>query len=73
MSAGLEIEAMHDDDARDQEAAGAANRRAKILTPSLPEKDDPNIAAALAAASGSGAPPASLSDRLAALKTRQGA
>ena len=67
------LEAMHDAAARDQEAAGAANRKAKILTPSSPEKDDPNIAAALAAASGSGAPPASLSDRLAALKARQGA
>jgi chromosome segregation ATPase len=66
------LEAMHDAAARDQEAAGAASRKAKILAPSSPEKDDPNIAAALRAASGTGAPPATLSDRLASLKARHG-
>lgn len=65
------LEAMHDAAARDEEAAGAASRKAKILAPSSPEKDDPNIAAALAIAGGGGAPSgASLTDRLAALKAR---
>ena len=52
-------------------ALKAANAKAKLLRPSAPEKEDPNIAAALAAASGKTAP-TSLSDRLAALKAKQG-
>ncbi len=67
------LEAMHDTASRDQEAAAAANRKAKILAPSSPEKEDPNIAAALAATRGGQAPAGSLSERLAALKARQGA
>lgn len=52
--------------------ADAAMTRSKLLTPSNAEKEDANIAAALAKASGETAAPAdqSLSDRLAALKKK---
>ena len=52
--------------------ADAAMTRSRLLTPTDTEKDDPNIAAALAKASGEAAAPAaqSLSDRLAALKKK---
>jgi chromosome segregation ATPase len=52
--------------------ADAALTRSKLLTPTDTEKEDPNIAAALAKASGEPAAPASqsLSDRLAALKKK---
>jgi len=61
------LKAMQDTAAKDLAAAEAANAKAKLLAPSAPEKDDPNIAAAMAAASGKPAA-SSLSDRLAALK-----
>ncbi len=61
------LKAMQDTAAKDLAAAEAANAKAKLLAPSAPEKDDPNIAAAMAAASGKPAP-SSLADRLAALK-----
>jgi chromosome segregation ATPase len=61
------LKAMQDTAAKDLASAEAANAKAKLLRPTAPEKEDPNIAAALAAASGK--PTASsLSDRLAALK-----
>ncbi|CAO3437885.1 hypothetical protein [Azospirillum doebereinerae] len=63
------LKAMQDTAAKDLAAAEAANAKAKLLTPSAPEKDDPNIAAAMAAASGK-TTPSSLSDRLAALKAK---
>jgi hypothetical protein len=66
------LKAMQDAAAKDLMAAEAAGAKARMLTPTQPEKDDPNIAAALAAASGTGAPPQTLSARLAALKSRQG-
>jgi chromosome segregation ATPase len=50
----------------------AATAKAKLLRPTQPEHDDPNIAAALAAVSGKSPTPQSLSDRLAALKSRGG-
>jgi chromosome segregation ATPase len=62
------LKAMQDNAARNLAEAEAANSKAKLLTPTKPEQDDPNIAAALAAASGKGGPAASLSDRLAALR-----
>ncbi|QCG92420.1 hypothetical protein E6C67_00300 [Azospirillum sp. TSA2s] len=65
------LKAMQDTAAKDLAAAEAANAKAKLLRPSAPEKEDPNIAAALAAASGKTVP-TSLSDRLAALKAKQG-
>lgn len=65
------LKAMQDSAARDLAAAEAANAKAKLLKPTRPEQDDPNIAAALAAASGARPTPASLTDRLAALRQRQ--
>ena len=65
------LKAMQDTAAKDLMAAEAAGAKARLLTPTQPEKDDPNIAAALAAASGAGATPQTLSARLAALKARQ--
>lgn len=69
-SLSVALKAMQDATAKDLAEAEAANAKAKLLTPSSPEKEDPNIAAAMAAASGK--PVAtSLSDRLAALKAKQ--
>ena len=65
------LKAMQDAAAKDLMAAEAAGAKARLLTPTRPEQDDPNIAAALAAASGTQAPPQTLSARLAALKARQ--
>jgi hypothetical protein len=42
--------------------------KARLLRPTKPEEDDPNIAAALAAAAGKPSAPQSLSERLATLK-----
>src|SRR5215467_4032129 len=64
------LKAMHDAAARDLASADAAAAKAKLLRPTQPEHDDPNIAAALAAASGKPAAPQSLGDRLTALKAR---
>jgi chromosome segregation ATPase len=64
------LKAMHEAAARDLASADAAAAKAKLLRPTQPEHDDPNIAAALAAASGAPTAPQSLSDRLAALKAR---
>jgi hypothetical protein len=44
--------------------------KAKLLRPTRPEQEDPNIAAALSAAAGRSTAPKSLSERLAALKAR---
>jgi chromosome segregation ATPase len=52
------------------DAAAAANLKATTLAPQDHEKEDPNIAAALAAAAGAPAAPQSTADRLAALKSR---
>lgn len=51
-----------------EDAAGAANLKALTLAPQDYEKDDPNIAAAMAGASGEPTKPQSVSERLAALK-----
>jgi hypothetical protein len=64
------LKAMQDAAARDLASADAAASKAKLLRPTQPEQDDPNIAAALAAASGQSPAPQNLSDRLAALKAR---
>ena len=66
------LKAMHDAASRDLASADAAAAKAKLLRPTQPEQDDPNIAAALAAASGKSPAPQSLSDRLAVLKARAG-
>ena len=64
------LKAMNEAAARDLASADAATAKAKLLRPTQPEHDDPNIAAALAAASGKPAAPQSLGDRLAALKAQ---
>ena len=64
------LKAMQDNAARNLATAEAANAKAKLLAPTAPEKDDPNIAAAMAQVSGAGPTPTSLSDRLAALQSR---
>ncbi|HEX6978693.1 MAG TPA: hypothetical protein VF342_05295 [Alphaproteobacteria bacterium] len=64
------LKAMQDRAAKDLAAAEAANAKAKLLQPTRPEKDDPNIAAALAAVSGDRPAPANLTERLAAIRQR---
>jgi chromosome segregation ATPase len=65
------LKAMQDNAARNLAAAEAANAKAKLLKPTRPEQDDPNIAAAMAKVSGAGPTPSTLTDRLAALRQRQ--
>lgn len=62
------LKAMQDASAKNLAEAEAANSKAKLLRPTEPEKEDPNIAAAMAAAAGKSPAPQSLADRLAALK-----
>jgi chromosome segregation ATPase len=66
------LKTMQDAAARDLAAAEAANAKARLLKPTSPEEGDPNITAALAAVSGTKPPPQNLSERLAAVKARQG-
>jgi chromosome segregation ATPase len=66
------LKAMRENADRDLAQAGSANAKAKLLSPTRPEKDDPHIAAAMNAVTGGGAPQGSLSDRLAALRRRGG-
>lgn len=65
------LKAMQDNAARNLAEAEAANAKAKLLQPTRPERDDPNIAAAMQAASGALPAPTGLSERLAALRGRQ--
>ena len=51
-------------------SADAQMSKARLLRPTRPEQDDPNIAAALAVAAGKSPAPQSLSERLAALKAQ---
>lgn len=71
-SLGTALGAMQEAAAKDNQAAEAANYKAKLLSDNGHKEiaDDPNIAAALAEASGAARTPESLSDRLAALKNR---
>ena len=64
------LKAMQEAANRDLASADAATAKARLLRPTQPEQNDPNIAAALAAASGKSPAPQSLSDRLAALRAR---
>jgi len=66
------LKAMNESAARDVASADAAAAKAKLLAPTHPEKDDPNIAAAMAAASGEGPAPVGVANRLAALKAKLG-
>ncbi|MFC3125421.1 hypothetical protein ACFOD4_10140 [Pseudoroseomonas globiformis] len=65
------LKAMQDAAARDLAQAEAANAKAKLLTPTQPEQEDPNIAAALHAAAGRAPVPTALKDRLAAIRQKQ--
>src|SRR5215472_14843101 len=62
------LKAMQDAAQKDLASADAQMSKARLLRPTRPEQDDPNIAAAMAAASGKPPVPQSLTDRLAALK-----
>ena len=64
------LKAMQDAAQKDLASADAQMSKARLLRPTRPEQDDPNIAAALAAAAGKPSAPQSLSERLAALKAR---
>jgi len=64
------LKAMQDAAQKDLASADAQMSKARLLRPTRPEQDDPNIAAALAAASGKPPAPQGLSERLAALKAR---
>jgi chromosome segregation ATPase len=64
------LKAMQDTAAKDLAAAQAAKAKAGLLRPTKPEVDDPNIVAAMAAASGKAPVPTSLSERLAALRAK---
>ena len=66
----IALKTMQDAAAKDLQSADAAAAKARLLRPSKPEQDDPNIAAALAAASGHPVVGTSLADRLAALKAK---
>lgn len=65
------LKAMQDSAAKDLASADAAMSKAKLLRPTRPEQDDPNIAAAMAAAAGKPAAPQNLDERLAALRARR--
>lgn len=64
------LKAMQDAAAKDLAQAEAANAKARLLTPTRPEQDDANIAAAMARVSGGSPAPTSLSDRLNALRDK---
>lgn len=64
------LQAMQDAAAKDLASADAQLAKAKMLRPTQPEQDDPNIAAALAAAAGTAPAPQTLSERIAALKAK---
>jgi chromosome segregation ATPase len=70
-SLNVALKAMQDAAEKDLMAAEAASAKARLLEPTKPEQDDPNIVAALASASGASPLPQSLSERLAALKAHQ--
>jgi chromosome segregation ATPase len=67
-SLNVALKAMQDSAAHDLATADAANMKAKLLRPTEPETEDPNIANAMRIASGKPPAPVSLTDRLAALK-----
>lgn len=65
------LKAMQDNASRDLASAEAANAKAKLLAPTRPEQDDPNIALAMAQVQGRLPAPSNLGDRLAALRQKQ--
>lgn len=69
-SLNVALKAMQDAAAKDVASAESARTKASLLKPTRPEEDDPNIRAALDAASGTGPKPTTLGDRLQALRSR---
>lgn len=69
-SLNVALKAMQDTAQRDLANAESANMKAKLLRPTTPEQDDPNIARAMQIASGKPEAPTTLGDRLAALKAK---
>ena len=69
-SLNVALKAMKETAARDLAAAEAATAKARLLKPTQPEQEDPNIAAALAASSNVPLISQAPGDRLAALKAR---
>jgi chromosome segregation ATPase len=67
----IALKSMQDVAARDMASADAASAKARLLRPTKPEEDDPNIAEALRLASGTSPAPTNLTDRLAAIRGRQ--
>lgn len=67
------LKAMQDRAAKDLAVAEAANTKAKLLKPTRPEEEDPNIAAAMATASGARPAPTGLTERLAAIRSKHAA
>jgi len=65
------LKAMQDTASKDLASADAAMSKARLLKPTTPEQDDPNIAAAMAVAQGKPALPQSLDQRLAALRVQR--
>lgn len=66
------LKAMQDAAVKDLASADAAMSKARLLKPTKPEQDDPNIAAAMAAAQGKPPVPQTLDERLAALRAKRG-
>ena len=65
------LKAMQDNAARNLIEAEAANNKAKLLAPTRPEKDDKNIALAMAQVQGKlPAPSSNITDRLTALRQK---
>ncbi len=65
------LKAMQDNASRNLVDAEAANTKAKMLAPTRPEQEDPNIAMALQQVQGKLPGPTNLNDRLAALRQKQ--
>ena len=68
---GMALKAMQDAAARELAGAEAANAKARLLKPTRPEEDDPNIKAALQAATGALPAPTNITSRLEAIRARQ--
>ena len=64
------LKAMQDAAAKDLAQADASMAKVRLLKPTTPEKDDPNIVAAMQAVSGAPALPQTLGERLALIKAR---
>jgi hypothetical protein len=66
------LKAMQDTASKDLASADAAMSKARLLRPTKPEEDDPNIAAAMAITQNQPALPQNLDERLAALRMKRG-